>query len=54
MENKVYNKEELFQDEFKVLGADEIILKNHNNKSYSVLSENISRNLIGAIERLLK
>lgn len=52
MENNVYKREEITPGIYKVLGADGTVLKNHNNKPYPHLSENISRNLIGDLNEI--
>lgn len=44
---KTYQRKEATNGLFEVLGSDGTILKNHNNKPYPILSENISRNFIG-------
>lgn len=42
---QIYTRKELSENSFEVLGADGTVLKNHNDKPYPYLSENISRNL---------
>jgi hypothetical protein len=42
-----YKRKEINENLFEVIGLDGTTLKNHNEKAYPNLSENISRNLIG-------
>jgi hypothetical protein len=42
-----YKRKEINENLFEVIGLDGTTLKNHNDKLYPNLSENISRNLIG-------
>lgn len=43
---QIYTRKEHSENNFEVLSADGTVLKNHNDKPYPHLSENISRNLI--------
>src|SRR5690554_6311748 len=52
MENNFYKRKEISSGIYKVLGADGTVLKNHNNKPYPHLSENISRNLIDDLNEI--
>lgn len=44
---EIYTIKELSENAYDILGSNGIILKNHNDKVYPNLSENISRILIG-------
>ncbi|MBA6151460.1 hypothetical protein [Gelidibacter maritimus] len=46
MEHKVYKREEIASNEYRVFGGDGKVLKNHKNKPYPNLSERASQNLI--------
>jgi hypothetical protein len=47
-----YKRKEINENLFEVIGLDGTTLKNHNDKPYPNLSENISRNLIGDLNAI--
>lgn len=49
---EIYTRKELNVDLFEVLGSDRCVLKNHNEKTFPNLSENISRNLISDLNAI--
>jgi hypothetical protein len=49
---EIYTRIELKADSFEILSADKSVLKNHNNKPFPHLSENISRNLISDLNAI--
>lgn len=49
---ETYTRKEINNNTFEVLGSDGSTLKNHNGKPYPILSENISRNLIGDLNAI--
>ena len=49
-----YKRKEINENLFEVIGLDGTTLKNHNDKPYPNLSENISRNLIGDLNAIAK
>ncbi len=51
---QIYTLKEITENSFEVIGSDGTILKNHNNKPYPYLSENISRNLIQDLNDIAK
>ena len=49
---EIYTRKELKGDFFEILSADKSVLKNHNDKPFPHLSENISRNLISDLNAI--
>jgi hypothetical protein len=49
---EIYTIKEYSENAYEILGPNGIILKNHNHKPYPILSENISRNLIGDLNAI--
>lgn len=49
---KQYKRKEIDENVFQIIGLDGTVLKNHNDKVYPNLSENISRNLIGDLNAI--
>jgi hypothetical protein len=49
---EIFTRKAINENTFEVLGADGSRLNNHNGKPYPILSENISRNLIGDLNHV--
>jgi hypothetical protein len=49
---RIFTRKEINDNTFEVLGSDGSTLKNHNGKPFPILSENISRNLIGDLNAI--
>ncbi len=47
-----FKRKEINENFFEVIVLDGTALKNHNDKAYPILSENISRNLIGDLNAI--
>jgi hypothetical protein len=51
---EIYTRREISENLFEIIGPHGEAIRNHNDKKYTFLSENISRNLIGDLNSILE